>query len=232
MSDVGASLPRRLVAEGLGSCLLVTVVVGSGIAAQRLSTGDVGLQLLESSTATGLGLAVLVVVLAPISGAHLNPLVSVADWVLGRRSPHGLPGRDVTPYVASQVLGAGLGAELANLMYRVPVERLSHHHRSGGNLVLGEVVATAGLVLVVFGLARTQRSHLAGPAVGAYIAAAYWFTSSTSFANPAVAVARMLSDSFAGIAPASVPAFVAAQIVGAGLALALVGWLYGGVDHD
>lgn len=226
MTALGVSLARRVGAEGLGTGLLVTVVVGSGIAAQRFSPDDVGLQLLENSTATGLGLAVLIVVLGPVSGAHLNPVVSVADWLLGRRSRAGLPGQEVTPYVVAQVLGAFLGAELANLMYRVPVTELSHHHRSGSNLVIGEVVATTGLVLVVLALARTGRTHLAAPTVGAYIAAAYWFTSSTSFANPAVTVGRLFTDSFAGIAPASVPAFVLAQLLGAGVGIALAGWLY------
>jgi glycerol uptake facilitator-like aquaporin len=228
----GATLPRRLVAEALGTGLLVTIVVGSGISAQRLSPGDVGLQLLENSTATGLGLAVLVLVLGPVSGAHLNPVVSLADWWLGRRAPSGLHGRDVAPYVVAQVLGAVVGAELANLMYGVPVGRLSQRHRAGGGLVLGEVVATAGLVLVVFGLARAGRAGLTAPAVGAYIAAAYWWTSSTSFANPAVTVGRLFSDSFAGIAPLSVPAFVGAQVAGAVIAAVLISWLHPGGHRD
>jgi glycerol uptake facilitator-like aquaporin len=227
-----ATLPRRLVAEGLGTGLLVAVVVGSGIAANRLSPGDVGLQLLENSTATGLALVVLVVVLAPVSGAHLNPVISMVDWWLGHRNGGGLGGRDVTPYVLAQVLGAVLGAELANLMYAVPVGDLSDHHRAGSNLALAEVVATAGLVLVVFGLSLTSRSQLAAPAVGAYIAAAYWWTSSTSFANPAVTVGRLFSDTFAGIAPTSVPTFVGAQVLGGGLGAALVGWLYTGGRRD
>ncbi|NUR10151.1 MAG: aquaporin family protein [Nocardioidaceae bacterium] len=219
-------LTRRLAAELVGTALLVTVVVGSGIAAQRLSPGDVGLQLLENSIATALGLTVLVLLFGPVSGAHLNPVVSAADWLLGRRAGTGLPARDVGAYAAVQVVGGVLGAELANLMYRVPVGELSTKDRTGANLLLGEVVATAGLVVLVFALARTGRGMLAAPAVGAYIGAAYWFTSSTSFANPAVTVGRMFSDTFAGIAPGSVPGFVAAQVVGACLAVAFVGWLY------
>ncbi len=221
-----ATLPRRLVAEGLGTGLLVTVVVGSGIAAARLSPHDPGLQLLENSTATALGLTVLILALAPVSGAHLNPVITVADWLLGRRSRAGVRASEMAPYAAAQVLGAILGAELANLMYRVPLDELSTKRRSGGNLLLGEIVATLGLVVLVFALARTDRRALAAPAVGAYIGAAYWFTSSTSFANPAVTVGRMFSNTFAGIAPAAVPGFVVAQVVGGALAVALVRWLY------
>jgi len=219
-------LTRRLVAELLGTGLLVTVVVGSGIAAQRLSTGDVGLQLLENSTATFLGLTVLILMFGPISGAHFNPVVSAADWLLGRRAGLGLTGPGVAAYTIAQVLGAVLGAELANLMYQVPLDQLATTQRSGAHLLLGEVVATAGLVALVFALARTGRGMLAAPAVGAYIGAAYWFTSSTSFANPAVTVGRMFSDTFAGIAPASAPGFIAAQLVGALVGIALVGYLF------
>jgi glycerol uptake facilitator-like aquaporin len=225
--DRGApDLARRLAAEFLGTGLLVTVVVGSGIAAERLSPGNVGLQLLENSTATFLGLTVLILLFGPVSGAHFNPVVSAADWFLGRRAGVGLAGRDVGTYTVAQVLGAVVGAELANLMYQVPLGELSTKDRVGGHLLLAEVVATAGLVALVFALARTGRGMLAAPAVGAYIGAAYWFTSSTSFANPAVTVGRAFSDTFAGIAPDSVPGFVAAQIIGAALAVALVAWLY------
>jgi glycerol uptake facilitator-like aquaporin len=219
-------LGRRLLAESVGTGLLVTVVVGSGIAAERLSPGNVGLQLLENSTATFLGLTVLILLFGPVSGAHFNPVVSAADWFLGRRAGVGLAGRDVGTYTVAQVLGAVVGAELANLMYQVPLGELSTKDRVGGHLLLAEVVATAGLVALVFALARTGRGMLAAPAVGAYIGAAYWFTSSTSFANPAVTVGRAFSDTFAGIAPDSVPGFVAAQIIGAALAVALVAWLY------
>jgi glycerol uptake facilitator-like aquaporin len=222
----GVNLRRRLVAEFLGTGVLVTVVVGSGIAAQRLSPHDVGLQLLENSTATAFGLAVLILVFGPASGAHFNPVVSAADWLLGRRAGRGLSGRDVGAYTIAQVLGGMAGAELANLMYQVPVHELSTKDRTGAHLLLGEVVATAGLIVLIFALARTGRPLLAAPAVGAYIGAAYWFTSSTSFANPAVTVGRMFTDTFASISPASVPGFIAAQVVGAVVAVVLVGWLY------
>ena len=222
-------LTRRLTAELIGTGLLVTVVVGSGIAAQRLSPDDVGLQLLENSTATALGLTVLILMFGPVSGAHLNPVVSAADWLLGRRAGTGLTGREVLAYAAAQVLGGIAGAVLANLMFEVSLTQLATTERSGGPLLLGEVVATAGLVTLIFALARTGRGVLAAPAVGAYIGAAYWFTSSTSFANPAVTVGRMFSDSFAGIAPGSVPGFVAAEIVGAAVAVPLILYLFPGV---
>jgi glycerol uptake facilitator-like aquaporin len=219
-----APLPRRLFAEGVGTALLVTVVVGSGIAAQRLSPDDVGLQLLENSIATMLGLGVLVALLGPVS-AHLNPVISAADWWLGRRGGTGLGGRDLTTYAVVQTVGGVLGCLLANAMYDVPVH-LATTDRSGAHLWLGEVVATGGLVALVVALARTGRLALAAPAVGAYIGAAYWFTSSTSFANPAVTVGRAFSDTFAGIAPSSVPGFVLAQLVGAAVGIALAVTLY------
>jgi glycerol uptake facilitator-like aquaporin len=221
-----AELARRLSAELLGTALLVTVVVGSGIAAERLSPHDVGLQLLENSTATALGLAVLILLFGPVSGAHFNPVVSAADWLLGRRTGAGLPGGQVAAYTFAQVIGAVAGAELANLMYGVPIGELSTKDRAGAGLWLGELVATMGLVALIFALARTGRALLAAPAVGAYIGAAYWFTSSTSFANPAVTVGRVFSDTFAGIAPGSVPGYVVAQLVGGLVAVVLVRWLY------
>jgi glycerol uptake facilitator-like aquaporin len=224
-----APLVRRLTAELLGTGGLVTVVVGSGIAAQRLSPDDVGLQLLESSTATALGLTVLILVFGPVSGAHLNPVISAADWLLGRRRGTGLSIGAAVGYSGVQVVGAVAGAALANLMFDVRVLELSSQDRTGTHLLLGEVVATAGLVLLVLALARTGRGTAAAPAVGAYIGAAYWFTSSTSFANPAVTVGRMFSDTFAGIAPSSAPGFVAAQLVGGVIATALVVFLYPGV---
>lgn len=226
-TDRGESAPlaRRLLAEGLGTGLLVTVVVGSGIAAQRLSPDDVGLQLLENSIATVFGLTVLILMVGPVSGAHLNPVVSVTDWWLGRRHGTGLSSRDLAAYVPVQV-GAGVaGAVLANLMYDVPTD-LATTDRSDWHLLVGEVVAAAGLVTLIFALARSRRGAWAAPAVGAYIGAAYWFTSSTSFANPAVTVGRAFSDTFAGIDPASVPGFVAAQLVGAAVAVVLVKALY------
>jgi arsenate reductase len=216
---------RRLLAELVGTGLLVTVVVGSGIAAQRLSPHDVGLQLLENSTATALGLAVLILMFGPVSGAHFNPVVSAADWLLGRRTGTGLTRVGVSGYAVAQTVGAVGGALLANAMFDLPLA-FSGKDRSGGHLWLGEVVATAGLVLLVFALARSGRSALAAPAVGAYIGAAYWFTSSTSFANPSVAVGRMFSDSFAGIAPSSVAGFVVAELVGGAVGLLLVRALY------
>lgn len=220
-----ASLGRRLLAELVGTALLVTVVIGSGIAAQKLSPHDVGLQLLENSTTTVFGLAVLILLFGPVSGAHFNPVVSAADWLLGRRAGTGLTGRDVAPYAFAQVVGAVLGAVLANAMFDLAPLQISEKVRASTGLWIGEIVATAGLIALIFTLARSGRGALSAGAVGAYIGAAYWFTSSTSFANPAVSVGRMFSDTFAGIAPASVPGFVLAQVVGAafggGLVLAL-----------
>ena len=192
---------KRLVAEALGTALLVTVVVGSGIAAASLSPTDTGLQLLENSTATVFGLAVLILIFGPVSGAHLNPVVSAGDWLLTRGSGQGLPGREVVAYTASQIAGGIAGAVLANVMFDLPAVQISSKVRLSVGHALGEVVATAGLVLLIFALARTGRAALSAAAVGAYIGAAYWFTSSTSFANPAVTIGRMFSDTFAGIAP-------------------------------
>lgn len=217
---------RRLVAELLGTALLVAVVVGSGTAARQLSPNDVGLQLLQNSTATVLGLTVLILLFGPVSGAHFNPVVSTADWLLGRKAGTGLTGAEVGAYAVVQTVGAIGGAVLANLMFDMDITELSTKERAGANLVLAEVVATAGLVMLVFALARTGRGTLAAPAVGAYIGAAYWFTASTAFANPAVTVGRMFSDTFAGIDPASVPAFIAAQLVGGLVGLALVRYLF------
>src|ERR671913_1047118 len=212
---------RRAVAEVLGTSLLVMIVVGSGIAAQQLSPNDVGLQLLQNSTATVLGLTVLILVFGPVSGAHFNPVVSAADWLLGRRTGTGLPGLEVLAYTAAQVVGGIAGAVLANIMFDVPITELSTTDRTGFNLWVGEVVATAGLVTLIFALVRTGRGALAAPAVGAYIGAAYWFTSSTAFANPAVTIGRVFSDTFAGIAPDSVPPFVLAQLVGGAVGVGL-----------
>lgn len=233
MTDPGATAPqvhgtrlrRRLLAELVGAAGLVAVVVGSGIAAQQLSPGETGLQLLENSLATVFGLGVLIVVFGPVSGAHLNPVVSTADWLLGRRHGTGLPGRDVAAYAGAQTVGAILGALLANVMFDLPAVQVATTARGGTGVWVGEVVATAGLIMVIFTLARSGRAALSAVTVAGYIGAAYWFTSSTSFANPAVTVGRMFSDTFAGIAPGSVPGFVAAQLLGAalgaGLALAL-----------
>lgn len=212
---------RRAAAELLGTSLLVMIVVGSGIMAQQLSPNDVGLQLLQNSTATVLGLTVLILLFGPVSGAHFNPVVSLVDWILGRRSGTGLALPELGTYIAAQTLGAVSGSVIANAMFEVGTS-LSGKDRATGGHLLGEVVATAGLVLLVFALAATHRGALAAPAVGAYIGAAYWFTSSTSFANPAVTIGRIFSDTFAGIAPASVPAFILAQLLGAAAGLGLL----------
>jgi glycerol uptake facilitator-like aquaporin len=218
-------LARRIIAEFVGTALLVTVVVGSGIAAERLSPNDVGLQLLENSLATALGLSVLILMFGAVSGAHLNPVVSLADWLIGHRSRRGLPGRDVLPYLLAQIFGGIAGTVLAGVMFDAPTE-LSVNERATGGTFVGEIVATAGLVLLIFALARTGRGSATAAAVGAYIGAAYWFTSSTSFANPAVTIARMFTDTFAGIAPASVLPFLLAQLVGGAIGLALTLVLY------
>lgn len=210
------TLLRRAVAELVGTALLVTTVVGSGIAAQRLSPDDVGLQLLENSLATGAGLVALILALQPVS-ASFNPVVTLAELVLRRISA-----AYAVALVVAQLVGGIVGAVVANLMFDLDAVSISTHDRSGGGLLLGEVVATLGLVLVVFGSLRSARIETVAFAVGGYIAAAYWFTSSTSFANPAVTLARTLSDTFAGIAPGSVPAFVLMQVVGGALGAGLV----------
>ncbi|MEU7751347.1 MIP/aquaporin family protein [Micromonospora sp. NPDC049171] len=222
---------RRLLAEFLGTALLVTAVVGSGIMATTLSPNDTGLQLLENSVATALALGALILIFGPVSGAHFNPVVSAADWFLGRRTRSGLTTRELCGYIAAQSAGAIGGSILANLMFALPAVEWSTKERSAGHLWLGEVVATAGLILLVFALARAGRSLAAPAAVGAYIGAAYWFTSSTSFANPAVTLARAFTDTFAGIDPSSVPAFILAQLGGLLLGVALLLALYPQVDH-
>ena len=216
-----APLPRRLLAELLGSTLLAALVVGSGITAQELSPGQVGLELLENAAATAVGLYAIVLMFGPVSGGHFNPVVSITDTAFG-----GLRRRDLAGYVPAQILGCMAGAVLANAMFSKAAVSISTHHRASPAHLLAEVVATFGLVVVIFSLARTRRLASAPAAVGAYIGAAYFFTSSTSFANPAISLGRMLSDTFAGIAPASVPGFVVAQLVGAGLAAAAIRALY------
>ncbi len=225
------TLRRRALAEALGTGLLVAVVVGSGIAASRLSPSDLGLQLLENAVATAAGLAVLILVLGPVSGAHFNPVISMADWLLGRHRRTGLSGSELAAYLAAQVVGGITGAMLANLMYAEPAVAWSRTGRSGAHLLLAEVVATTGLVLVVVALARTGRTAAAPAAVGVYIGSAYFFTSSTSFANPAVTLGRAFTDTFAGIDPASVPAFVVAQLAGGALGLLVVRGLYPGTQE-
>ncbi|MEV8135841.1 MIP/aquaporin family protein [Microbacterium aurantiacum] len=212
---------RALAGEFLGSAGLAVVVIGSGIAAQSLSPGDTGLQLLENALATAFGLTVLILVFAPASGAHFNPVVTVVDILLHRRS-----WATAASYLPAQIAGCITGAVLANLMFDAPAIAWSTTDRSAVNLLLSEVVATAGLITVIFALVRTGRSAWAAPAVGAYIGGAYFFTSSTSFANPAITIGRMFSDTFAGIAPASAPAFIGAQLVGAAIGLLVVRLLF------
>jgi arsenate reductase len=212
-------LARRATAEAVGTAFLVAVVVGSGIAAQRLSPDDVGLQLLENALVTGAGLVALILAFGSVS--HFNPVVSLADRLLG-----GLSTRDLAVYVPAQVAGACVGAMVANLMFDLPAVEVSDHVRSSGPLWLGEVVATFGLITVILGVVRAGRLDTVAYAVGAYITAAYWFTSSTSFANPAVTVGRTLTDTFTGIAPSSVPPFVIAQVAGGLLAVGLARYLF------
>jgi glycerol uptake facilitator-like aquaporin len=212
--------PRALAAEGLGTAFLLATVVGSGIMAERLSGGNAALALLGNTIPTGAILMVLILVFGPLSGAHFNPAVSVALAVRGQ-----FPWNAVAPYVAVQIAGAILGAWAAHLMFDLPILQLSTKIRSGGNQWFAEGVATFGLVLTIFGC--VARTPAATPyAVGLYITAAYWFTASTSFANPGVTIARALSDTFAGIAPASAPAFIAAQLAGALAACLLARWLW------
>ncbi len=213
-------LIRRATAELVGTAFLVATVVGSGIAAQTLSPGQVGLQLLQNSLITGAVLVALILALQPVSAAF-NPVVTLVERALGALST-----AEAAVLIGAQVAGGALGAIVANLMFALPAVALSDQQRTGGGLWLGEVVATLGLVLVVFGVVRAGRAPLVAFAVGGYITAAYWFTSSTSFANPAVTVARTLSDTFAGIAPSSVGGFVLAQLAGGALAYALVRLLY------
>jgi arsenate reductase len=215
---------RRLLAELLGSAFLAAVVVGSGIAAQRLSPGATGLELLENAAATAAGLFAIILMFGPVSGGHFNPVVSFVDAALG-----GMRWRDAAAYLPAQVAGCAGGVVVANLMFSVPAVSISAHHRASAAHVLSEVVATCGLILVIFALARTGRAATAPAAVGAYIGAAYFFTSSASFANPAITIGRMLSATFAGIAPSSAPAFIAAQIAGGILAWAIIKTLYPGI---
>ena len=214
-------IARRLSAEFLGSGLLAAIVIGSGIAAQHLSPGNIGLELLENAGATAAGLYALIVTLGPVSGAHLNPVVSIMD-----AATKNMPWRTVISYIPAQVAGCTAGAILANIMYSKPAVTLSTHHRASAPHFLSEVIATAGLLIIIFGLSRSGNDRRTPAAVGSYIGAAYFFTSSTSFANPAIAVGRMFSNSFAGIAPSSVPSFVGAEVVGLIVALGLVFFLY------
>lgn len=214
-------LPRRLAAEFLGSAFLAAIVIGSGIAAQRLSPSDTGLELLENAAATAAGLFAVILMFGPVSGAHFNPVVSFADAALG-----GLRWRDAAAYLPAQVAGCVTGAVGANLMFAQAAVSVSVKHRASGAHALSEVIATAGLLLVIFALARSGRAASAPAAVGAYIGAAYWFTASTSFANPAITVGRMFSDTFAGIAPSSAPVFIAAQAGGGVAGVIVIRFLY------
>jgi glycerol uptake facilitator-like aquaporin len=220
----GSSLWRRLLAEFLGSAFLAAVVVGSGIAAQRLSPGDTGLELLENAAATATGLYAIILMFGPVSGGHFNPVVSLADAVFG-----GLSWRDTAAYLAAQVAGCAGGAVVANLMFARAAVSISAKHRATPAHLLSEVVATLGLVLVIFALARAGHARNTPAAVGAYIGAAYFFTSSTSFANPAITIGRMFSATFAGIAPSSAPAFIGAQVIGGILAIGVIKALYPGI---
>jgi glycerol uptake facilitator-like aquaporin len=213
------TLTRRVVAEAVGTALLLAAVVGSGIMGERLAAGNVAVALLANTLATGAALVALILTFGPISGAHLNPAVTVADAFSG-----GLGWRDVPLYIVAQVTGAFGGVAVAHLMFAEPLFFASRHARAGGAQVFSEFVATFGLLAVIWGCARLNPSRVPF-AVAAYITAAYWFTASTSFANPAVTLARSASDTFAGIRPADAPAFIAAQLVGAGAATSLFRWL-------
>lgn len=214
-------LARQALAEFLGSAGLVTVVIGSGIAAQRLSPDDVGLQLLQNALATGAGLVALILAFGPVSGGHFNPVVTLADRFLG-----GVTNEQVAAYLPAQLAGGAVGAIAANVMFELPAVTVSTTERSAGGLWLSEALATFGLVVLIFALVRAGRAALAPFAVGAYITAAYWWSSSTSFANPMIDLARTLSDTFTGIAPSSVPVFVVMQLVGGASALVVVTLLY------
>jgi glycerol uptake facilitator-like aquaporin len=214
-------LARRLVAELLGSAFLAALVIGSGIAAQTLSPNDVGLELFENAAATAAGLYTIILMFGPVSGGHFNPVVSLADASFG-----GIRWRDGLAYIPAQVVGCVIGAVTANGMFSLAAISVSTHHRASPAHLLSEAIATAGLLLVIFSLARTKRASTAPAAVGAYIGAAYFFTSSASFANPAISIGRVFSNSFAGIAPASVPGFVASQLIGGACAILAMRVLY------
>jgi glycerol uptake facilitator-like aquaporin len=221
ITDDGGEIVRRLAAEALGTAVLVIAVVGSGIAAQRLSPADSGLQLLENAVATGVALFALIEVFGPISGGQLNPVVTLVA-----RFDRTLTSAVAAAYIGAQVVGGCVGTCTANIMFDLPPVEWSSTARTGGDLWFSEVIATVGLLVVVFGLVRAGRAERIPVCVGAWIAGAYWFTSSTSFANPAVTVARTLTDTFAGIEPGSAPMFIAMQLVGAGLAVGVLRVLY------
>jgi glycerol uptake facilitator-like aquaporin len=211
----------RLLAELLGSAFLAAVVIGSGVAAERLSPGSTGLELLENAAATAAGLFAIILMFGPVSGGHFNPVVSLADACFG-----GLSWRDAAAYLPAQAAGCIGGAALANLMFALPAVSLSAKDRASPAHFLSEIIATLGLIVVIFALARSGRARATPAAVGAYIGAGYFFTSSASFANPAMTIGRMFSNTFAGIAPASVPDFIAAQLLGGALAVVVIRALY------
>jgi len=219
--SVGLDLTRRLVAEGIGTGFLVIAVVGSGIMASRLSPNDTGLQLLENAAATTAALIGLILIFGAVSGAHLNPVVTLVDRAFGS-----ITSRDSALYIAAQVTGGCLGAVAANLMFELPAVELSTKTRSSPGLWLSEILATVGLLLVIHGCVRTGRANVVAFAVGIWIGGAYWFTSSTSFADPAVTIARTLSDTFTGIKTSSAPMFILMQLVGAAVAYGLIRLLY------
>jgi arsenate reductase len=227
MTDRAPSIWRRLLAELLGSAFLAALVIGSGIAARQLSPTDVGLELFENAAATAAGLFTIILMFGPVSGGHFNPVVSLADACFG-----GLRRREALAYIPAQVGGCIIGAVAANGMFGLAAVSISTKHRASSPHLLAEAIATAGLLLVIFSLARSRRTASAPAAVGAYIGAAYFFTSSTSFANPAISVGRIFSDTFAGIAPASVPGFVIAQLIGGAAAILAVRALYPDVSRS
>jgi len=212
---------RRVTGEFLGSAFLAAIVIGSGIAAQRLSPANPGLELFENAAATGTGLYAVILMFGPVSGAHLNPVVSLVDATFG-----GIRWRTACAYIPAQVVGCFTGAIIANVMFCDKAVSLSTQSRASAGHFLSEILATLGLLLVIFSLARTGRSRSAPPAVGAYIGAAYFFTSSTSFANPAITFGRMFSNTFAGIAPSSVVSYIGAQLIGGLVAIAVIKLLY------
>ena len=219
MNDV--AMWRRVTGEFLGSAFLAAIVIGSGIAAQRLSPANPGLELFENAAATGTGLYAVILMFGPVSGAHLNPVVSLVDATFG-----GIRWRTACAYIPAQVVGCFTGAIIANVMFGDKAVSLSTQSRASAGHFLSEILATLGLLLVIFSLARTGRSRSAPPAVGAYIGAAYFFTSSTSFANPAITFGRMFSNTFAGIAPSSVVSYIGAQLIGGLVAIAVIKLLY------
>jgi arsenate reductase len=219
--ELPVSLDRRLVAEALGTGLLIVAVIGSGIMASRLSPNDIGLELLENAAATAGALIGLILIFGAVSGAHFNPVVTLVDRAFGS-----IGNGDAACYIGAQIVGACLGAIVANLMFDLPAIEWSTKTRSSGALWLSEVVATVGLLLIIHGCVRGGRANVVAFAVGLWIAGAYWFTASTSFANPAVTIARTLSDSFAGIKPSSAPMFIVMQLIGAVIAYGLIRYLY------